>query len=84
MWAAILLMAEAQGDWIRQTVVVTCLLAILLITIFALLAAAPIQNLLCITGLHMISRIFGVLLSALAVQFMFDGVRESGQMAMIK
>ena len=83
MGAAILLMAEAEGDWIRQTVVITCLLTILLITFLALLTAAPIQKLLGVTGLHVISRIFGVLLSALAVQFMFDGISESGLIARV-
>lgn len=78
MGAAILLMAGTEGDWIRQVIVIACLLAILLMTFLALLAATQIQKLLGVTGLHVISRVFGILLSALAVQFIFDGIDQSG------
>jgi len=78
MGAAILLMANAHGEWKTQAVVVACLLAVLLITFVALLGATYIQKILGVTGLHVISRIFGVLLSALAVQFIFDGINQSG------
>jgi multiple antibiotic resistance protein len=54
------------------------LLAVLLMTFIALLSASVIQKVLGVTGLHVISRIFGVLLSALAVQFIFDGIGQSG------
>ena len=81
MGAAILLMANAQGEWKIQAIVIVSMLAILLITFFALLGATYIQKLLGVTGLHVISRIFGVLLSALAVQFIFDGISQSGLLA---
>lgn len=78
MGAAILMMAEADNDFMRQVVVVVCLLAILLFTLMSLLAASKMQQLLGITGMHVIGRVFGVLLSALAVQFIFDGIAQSG------
>jgi len=43
-----------------------------------LLVATQVQKILGVTGLHVISRIFGVLLTALAVQFIFDGLKASG------
>ena len=81
MGAAILLMANTQGEWKTQAVVIACLLAVLLITFVALLGATYIQKILGVTGLQVISRIFGVLLSALAVQFIFDGIGQSGLLA---
>lgn len=78
MGAAILLMANAEGDLTLQVTVVASLLAILLLTLAALLLATKIQQLLGVTGMHVISRVFGVLLSALAVQFIFDGIEQSG------
>ncbi len=78
MGAVILLMADADGDLLRQGLVLLMLLAIMVITLLALLLAAQLQRYLGVTGLHVISRIFGVLLAALAVQFMFDGIAQSG------
>ncbi|MHB1349400.1 MAG: MarC family protein [Desulfobulbus sp.] len=76
--ASILLMAHAEGDTTRQLIVCLSLLAILLFTFFCMLAASQLHKLLGRTGTHVINRIFGVLLAALAVQFIFDGIAESG------
>ena len=78
MGAAILLMANAEGDLARQVIVIASLLVILLLTGIALLLASKIHQFLGVTGMHVISRIMGVLLSALAVQFIFDGIKQSG------
>ena len=47
-------------------------------TFVSLLTASQIHRFLGVTGKHVISRIFGILLSALAVQFVFDGIAQSG------
>ena len=78
MGAAILLMGNAEGDITRQIVVLASLLLILLFTGISLLLANKIHQLLGVTGMHVINRIMGVLLSALAVQFIFDGIKQSG------
>jgi multiple antibiotic resistance protein len=78
MSAAILLMADAEGHTAAQLVVMGGLLGVLLLTFVALLLATQINRLLGVTGMHVIRRVFGVLLTALAVQFMFDGIAQSG------
>lgn len=78
MGAVILLMANQKGDFAGQSVVFASLLAMLALTFVALRLAVKIQKWLGVTGMQVIERIMGVLLSALAVQFLFDGIRQSG------
>ena len=60
------------------TFVIASILAILSLTLIALLLAGKIQQILGVTGMQVISRVMGVLLSSLAVQFIFDGIKQSG------
>ena len=76
--STILLIAEARGDLALQLTVIATLLVVLVITFLLLLTANQVQKRLSVTGLNVISRTVGVLISALAVQFIFDGIRESG------
>ena len=79
--AVILLMANAEGEPVLQAAVIASLIAILLVTLAMLILASEIQQFLGVTGMHVVTRIFGVLLSALAVQFIFDGIAASGLFA---
>jgi multiple antibiotic resistance protein len=76
--AVILLTTGTGGFTIEWVVVVVALLAILLACYLAMLVAIPIQRLLGLTGLAVVSRVVGVLLAALAVQFLLDGIKASG------
>lgn len=78
MGAAVLLMANTEGDITLQATVIASIVAILLFTLVSLLLASKIQQFLGVTGMHVISRVMGVLLASLAVQFMFDGIKQSG------
>lgn len=78
MGALILLMSKAEGEWVLQLTVIAALLAVLLLTLISLLAATRLNKLLGVTGMHVITRVMGVLLCALAVQFIFNGIAESG------
>jgi multiple antibiotic resistance protein len=76
---SVLLMVGEQGG--EQLVVGTVLLVIavvLAITLIALLCAAPIMRLLGATGTNVVSRLLGIVLAAMAVQFMLDGWAAAG------
>ncbi len=78
MGAVILLMANAQSDIAQQSMIILGLLSIMLLTYVSLVGASQIHRIVGVTGLQVITRIFGVILCALAVQFMFDGIKNSG------
>lgn len=79
--AAIILVADAQGDALSVAMVVVAMLVVLFIVFAMMLTAAQVQKVLGITGVHVVARVLGVLLAALAVQFIFDGIAESGLLA---
>lgn len=78
MGLTVLLMAEREGEPVRIAGVVAALTAALALTFVLLLGATKVQKLLGVTGLNVVTRIVGVLLAALAVQFVFDGLDGSG------
>jgi multiple antibiotic resistance protein len=74
--SAMLLMARGQG-LAQDLVVLAALGLVLLLTLAALLLAGPLMRLVGQRMEAMITRLLGVILAALAVQFVIDGVRAS-------
>lgn len=71
-----LLSARAQGVT-EQIVVLSAMTAVIVLTLAALLAAGPLMRLIGAKIEAMITRILGVILAALAVQFVLDGLERS-------
>jgi multiple antibiotic resistance protein len=75
---ASVMLLMARNDGIERTAVVLAALAtILLLTLVALLAAGPLMRVLGARIEAVITRLLGVLLAALAVQFVMDGLQLS-------
>ena len=75
--ATVLLMSRAT-TWLERGMIVGILFACLVITYLAMRLSDQLMRLLGRTGSDVVGRISGVLLAALAVQFVFDGLRASG------
>ena len=77
--SAVILLATPVGvftlGWFE---VIVGMLTIMALCYAAMLVAIPIQRLLGLTGLAVVSRVVGVLLAALAIQFLIDGIKSSG------
>jgi multiple antibiotic resistance protein len=69
-----LLMAKAEGTE-ATLVILGAMLAVVLLTLLALIAAGPLMKLLGSKVEAVITRLLGVLLAALAVQYVIDGVK---------
>ena len=54
-----------------------CALVVLACCLFAMWVAGPLMNIMGVTGTNVANRLFGVVLGALAVQFVVDGIRAS-------
>ena len=76
--ALILLMHEHEGSTAGQVMVMVVLGALLLMVLGFLLLAGPLERLLKRTGTMVVTRVLGMLLAALAVQFVLDGLKGVG------
>jgi multiple antibiotic resistance protein len=78
MSAGILLAANAHGNAMELVATLGALAAVMAITVALLLLAHDVGHVLGVTAQRVLIRVFGILLSAIAVQAVFDGVGASG------
>ena len=78
MSAGILLAANTNVNPLALTVVVGALAAVMAITLGLLLLSHQLNRVIGITAQRVLMRVFGILLSGIAVQAVFDGLEGSG------
>lgn len=74
----ILLNGQMGGTWAATGVVIALMLSVILITFAFFLVATPLEKILGRTGTLVVTRLLGMLLAALSVQFVIDGIRQVG------
>ncbi|MBT6117141.1 MAG: MarC family protein [Rhodospirillaceae bacterium] len=76
MTSVVLLMRQAEGEFVQQASVIIVLVAVLALTLAATLIADRVMKVLGQTGVNVVSRVLGLILAALAVQIMIDGLMK--------
>lgn len=75
--ATILLAGRSSGDIERLALLLGVIAAVIAVCLAVFMAAARVARLLGATGSVVLSRLLGVLLAALAVQYVIDGARAA-------
>ena len=73
--AATVLLSGRAGDWMTLGALIGIVIVICALAMLVFLFASRIKNALGVTGNIVLSRLLGVILAALAVQYVVDGVR---------
>lgn len=76
--ATMILLAGQQSDLTGLAMVLGIMLAVLAIVFLLFMTATWLERALGKTGINVVTRLLGMLLSALAVQFVLDGLRAFG------
>ncbi len=77
MATILLAFGPATGNPLLYGGLMLCVAVVLLITLAILYLATPIMQIMGVTGANVLNRLFGVVLGALSVQFVIDGLRGS-------
>ena len=75
--ATMLLAERASGDWLTLAGLLAIIALAMAVSLVALLAAERLSGLLGATGRVVLTRMLGVVLAALAVQFAIDGAAQA-------
>jgi len=73
--ATVMVLMSNQDTWPRGVAVSIAIAITFIVTYFVLVGAARVARVLGQTGIAVTQRIFGLLLAALAIQFIFDGAK---------
>jgi multiple antibiotic resistance protein len=72
----VVLLSHARRSWVEGVVVVGCLIVTGVLTFVILRAAVLLKRTLHQTGLNRLNRVMGLVLAAVAVRFVVNGIRD--------
>ncbi len=75
---ASMILLTGDGDVIRLATISGVMLCVIAVVFVLFLMAGKIERLLGKTGINVVSRLLGMMLAALSVQFVLDGLRDFG------
>ncbi|WP_298357225.1 MarC family protein [uncultured Litoreibacter sp.] len=78
---ASMILLSSGADWDVTVMILGVMLAVVALVFVMFLLATPIEKLLGATGVVVATRLMGMLLAALSVQFVVDGMRDLGVLA---
>lgn len=81
MATMILLVGDMNDDPSRTLIVFAAMISVVAFTFLLFLTSGPVERLLGKTGINVITRLMGMLLAALSVQFVVDGLKGLGVIA---
>ncbi|MDQ7071379.1 MAG: MarC family protein [Rhodobacterales bacterium] len=76
--ATVILLAEQQDGWIGLASVVAVMISVIVVLFMFFLGAGLFERVMGKTGINVVTRLLGMLLAALSVQFVLDGLRDFG------
>jgi multiple antibiotic resistance protein len=78
MGGVVLVAAKAEGDPIGLAVIVGTVLVTMAGTLLLFFGAGQIRHYMSDTAINVITRVMGIILAALAMQYLFNGIEQSG------
>lgn len=73
--SSVMLIERAHGHIEMQAIVIALMLGVLGVTYLAFLVASRLMGVLGVTGINAIGRVLGIILAALAIQFVIEGLQ---------
>ncbi len=75
--SVILMQSQHTGSLIEQGIIAGVMIGVLLMVLIGFLSSERIMKILGLTGINVITRVFGIILCALAISNIVEGLRQS-------